>query len=71
MIKGIAYINREFKYKIHATDRTHKALGTVVVDADVEEFNSRVTIYNGGTVVIESPFRRVVYNLKDGALKCE
>lgn len=69
--KGIAYINRGFKYQIHATDRKHDRFGTVVVNSKLEDFDSEVTIYDSGIVVIESPHRRMEFNLKDGRLKCE
>jgi len=71
MIKGIAYVNREFKYQIHATDRTDKQFGTIVVDTNIEDFNSRVTVFDTGVVVIKSPTRHLEFNLKDGLLKCE
>ncbi len=71
MIKGIAYVNHGFRYQIHATDRVHEKMGVVVVDANVEEFNTKVTIFETGVVIIDSPFRRIEYNLKDGNLICE
>jgi len=71
MIRGIAYINRGFRYQIHATDREHESMGIVVVDANFEDYNSKVTIFDSGIVVIESPQRRIKYNFKDGRLSCE
>ena len=71
MIKGIAFINKNFRYQIHATDRVSEEFGTVVVNADIEEFDAKVTIYNSGVVLLESPQRIIKFNLKDGFLSCE
>jgi len=70
MIKGIAYVNRGFRYQIHAIDRKHDSFGVIVVDADIEEFDSKVTLFDSGTLVIESPHRKIKYNLKNGTLTC-
>ena len=71
MIKGIAYVNRGFRYQIHATDRKDSTHGVIVVDAQVDEFDAKVTIYDSGTVIIKSPDRIIEFNLDSGLLKCE
>lgn len=71
MIKGIAYVNRGFRYQIHATDRKDDRYGVIVVDANVEEFDARVTIFDSGKVVIRSPHRSVEFDMKNGTLNCE
>lgn len=71
MTKGTAFINRSFRYQIHATDRNHPEHGLVVVSVDLDDFGSKVIVYDEGTVLIESPTRRIQYNLKDGSVLCE
>jgi hypothetical protein len=71
MVKGITYINRGFRYQIHATDRKHEQFGTVVVDTKLDEFESKITVFESGTVLIESPKRRIQYNISDGVLICD
>jgi hypothetical protein len=70
MIRGIAFINKGLKYQIHATDREHENFGIVAIDAQLDEFNAKITVYDSGMVVIESPRRRVQIQLKDGSLQC-
>jgi len=70
-VKGITYINRSIQYRIHATDRINKDHGIVIVDAELEEFNSRVTIFENGKVVVHSPHRTVEINLVEGDIACE
>ena len=71
MVKGIVYVNRGFRYQIHATDRKDDKHGVIVVDADVEEFDAKVTIFDSGKVIIRSPCRSVEFNMKNGTLSCE
>jgi len=71
MIKGIAYVNRGFRYQIHATDRINNNFGVIVVDADLEEHDARVTIYDSGMVVLKSRHRTIEFQLETGDLICE
>ncbi|MBN1550177.1 hypothetical protein JW979_01860 [bacterium] len=71
MAKGIAYINREFRYQIHATNRTDPRFGLILVDANMDDFDAKITIFDSGKIIIQSPKRRVEINLKDGSMQCE
>ncbi len=71
MIKGKAYINKQFSYQIHATDRLNEDHGVIVVNTKLEEYDSEITIYDSGVVSIESPQRKVIFNVKDGSMQCE
>ncbi|MBN1296644.1 hypothetical protein JXA80_07670 [bacterium] len=70
-MKGITYINKAIQYRIHATDRINEEHGLVIVDADLDEFKSRVTIFENGKVLVQSPHRTVEISLKEGVISCE
>lgn len=70
-MKGITYINKNIQYRIHATDRVNETHGVVIVDAELEEFKSRVTIFENGKVLVESPHRTVEISLVGGELLCK
>ena len=70
-MKGITYINKNMKYRIHATDRINKDHGIVIVDAELDDFKSRVTTFENGKVVVHSPHRVVEISLTEGDLSCE
>ena len=71
MIKGKTFINKQFSYQIHATDRYNEDHGVIVVNTKLDEFNSEVTIYDSGIVIIESPQRKISFSVRDGSMKCE
>jgi hypothetical protein len=71
MTKGIAFINRGFRYQIHATDRRHDKFGTIIVDTKLDDLDAKITIFESGTVLIESPKRRIEYHINDGSLLCD
>ncbi|GEM_PF-4965315 len=71
MTKGTAYINRGFRYQIHATDRKNPEHGLIIVNVELDDYGSKVTVFDEGMVLIESPTRKIQYNLKDGSVVCE
>ncbi len=70
-MKGIAYINKIIQYRIHATDRKDENHGLIIADLDIEEFNSRITIYESGKAVVRTSGRKVEISLTKGELICE
>ncbi|MBN1880335.1 hypothetical protein JW823_09525 [bacterium] len=69
-MKGITYINKKIQYRIHATDRINDEHGLIIVDLDLEEFDSRITVFESGKVIIKSPDRNVEIHLAKGELRC-
>lgn len=69
-MKGIAYINKRIQYRIHATDRVDAVNGVIVADFDLEEFASRITVFESGMAIIKTPDRTVEFCLKTGELIC-
>ncbi len=43
----------------------------IIVNVELEDFGSKVTVFDEGMVLIESPTRKIQYNLKDGSVVCE
>lgn len=69
-MKGIAYINKKIQYRIHATDRVDNDNGLIVVDLDMEEFASRITVFESGKAIIKTPDRTIEISLTKGDLTC-
>ncbi|HPQ41173.1 MAG TPA: hypothetical protein PLV45_12445 [bacterium] len=70
-MKGITYINKAIQYRIHATDRVDEQNGVIIVNADLEEFDSQVIIFENGKVCVKSPHRNVEISLTEGLITCE
>lgn len=69
-MKGIAYINKKIQYRIHATDRLSEENGLIIVDIDLEEFASRITVFESGKVIVKSKDRELEISLTKGELRC-
>jgi hypothetical protein len=70
-MKGIAYINKIIQYRIHATDRIDEKKGLIIADLDMDEFESRITVYESGKAVIRTSGRTIEVSLTKGELICE